>query len=526
MYTTVKESVLLMTIGAMTALSLPLVVWSAAADSTAGSETAVIVPSTNFTATRGLTQTASAEPMGDGRLTFSLTGTWYRQDSSFNANVPQKDADITTGIAAFSFGVNPYIDVFASIAGYGLLTEKNDFGLGSVTGGIQGSLPLPKRSPVFLGAQMAVIGGTSSDQINTNIPDGYNYLETRTGYDFMGKIIETLFLGSESLGIKFHFNQGVVFSTQAGHSKLLLLGGGIQGQVHPMLVLGIEGNSRTSLDSLNVRTDPLWLTPSIMVRTPYNFNVLVGGDISLSNNRTMGTAVRALEPYRLFGGVTFSFDLLAGKRKAALEKARREVAERAEMQRRMREARARTERLARKAYEDSVAMAKARDMEARRADSLAQKAREDSISLADLKRKLEEEKSKRSDAEKQLLSTGLLLLDAVYFESGRAEISINSFPYLNIIGKMLTKYPKLQIEVSGHTDNIGRFDANMNLSQARADAVRRYLIQVAPELLGRISARGYGLSQPKAPNTNAAGRKMNRRVELQVLNKEMLREYN
>jgi len=128
--------------------------------------------------------------------------------------------------------------------------------------------------------------------------------------------------------------------------------------------------------------------------------------------------------------------------------------------------------------------------------------------------------------EQQLLTTGLLLLDAVYFETGKAQISINSFPYLNIIGKMLTKYPKLQIEVSGHTDNVGNYDRNITLSQARAEAVRRYMIQVAPELLIRISARGYGPTQPKGLNTTAEGRKMNRRTELQVLNKEVLKEYN
>ena len=196
------------------------------------------------------------------------------------------------------------------------------------------------------------------------------------------------------------------------------------------------------------------------------------------------------------------------------------------MEKRIQAAQRRSALIARKAKLDSIAMAKSREEEQRKADSLAQKAREDSIAMADLKLKLEEERSKRSDAEKQLLSTGLLILDAVYFQSGKSQISINSFPYLNIIGKMLTKYPKLQIEVSGHTDNIGKYDRNIVLSQARGEAVRRYLIQVAPDLLTRISARGYGPTQPKAPNSTAEGRKMNRRVELQVLNKEVLKEYN
>jgi outer membrane protein OmpA-like peptidoglycan-associated protein len=281
-------------------------------------------------------------------------------------------------------------------------------------------------------------------------------------------------------------------------------------------------NSRTDSYSLNVLTDPLWLTPSFFYRTPYSFNVLLGADISMSKERAW-TQARALEPYRIFIGVTSSFDLLAGTRRAEREKALRE---KMEMERKIRDAQARSAYLARKAQADSIALARAREADARKADSMAQKAREDSIALADTRRKLDEERSKRSDAEKQLLSTGMLLLDAVYFETGKAQISINSFPYLNIIGKMLTKYPKLQIEVAGHTDNVGKYDNNITLSQSRSEEVRRYLIQVAPDLLTRISARGYGSTQPKAPNNTADGRKMNRRVELQVLNKDVLKEYN
>jgi outer membrane protein OmpA-like peptidoglycan-associated protein len=310
---------------------------------------------------------------------------------------------------------------------------------------------------------------------------------------------------------------------QNDNRKLLLLAAGIQGAVNPMIVIGLELNSRTNFQDIHIQNDPLWLTPSVLFRTPYYFNAEIGVDISLSQERTWQSARRALEPFRLFGGFVFSSDLMAAKRRAEREKALRE---KTENERKIRDAQQRAALYARKAQLDSISMAKAREDERRITDSLAQKAREDSITVADLKHKLEEERSKRSDAEKQLLSTGLLLLDAVYFESNKTQISINSFPYLNIIGKMLTKYPKLQIEVSGHTDNIGKYDKNIALSQARAEAVRRYLIQVAPDLLTRISARGYGPTQPKAPNTSAEGRKMNRRTELQVLNKEVLGEYN
>jgi outer membrane protein OmpA-like peptidoglycan-associated protein len=167
-------------------------------------------------------------------------------------------------------------------------------------------------------------------------------------------------------------------------------------------------------------------------------------------------------------------------------------------------------------------------MQKARQDSLAraEKARQDSLALADAHRQLDSERSKRSEMENQLLTTGLLVLDAVYFETGRTEISINSKPYLDMLAKMLAKYPKLRIEVNGHTDNVGSDAYNQRLSDGRALAVRDYLVGQSPELGGRLTARGFGESRPKAGNADAAGRTLNRRTELRVLNKEALDEYN
>jgi len=194
---------------------------------------------------------------------------------------------------------------------------------------------------------------------------------------------------------------------------------------------------------------------------------------------------------------------------------------------------AKNEDLARQAKDDSLnaANANAESMATAnkaRQDSIDQAARaqQDAAALADARKKLQDEMNKRSDLEKQLLSTGLLVMDAVYFETGKAEISINSKPYLNMLGKMLVKYPKLQIEVAGHTDNVGSDAYNMSLSQARASSVMAYMQSQQSELSGRLTARGYGESMPKSDNTTAEGRKMNRRTELQVLNKDALKEYN
>jgi outer membrane protein OmpA-like peptidoglycan-associated protein len=176
-----------------------------------------------------------------------------------------------------------------------------------------------------------------------------------------------------------------------------------------------------------------------------------------------------------------------------------------------------------KAKQDSLAMA---DKAKRDSMAMADKARKDSLLLGDASRQLAEERSRRSEMETQLLTTGLLVLDAVYFETGKTEISINSKPYLNMLAKMLTKYPKLQIEVAGHTDNVGSDAYNRNLSDGRSAAVMTYLVSQAPELTGKLTSKGYGESAAKADNRTAEGRKLNRRTELQVLNKEMLKEYN
>jgi outer membrane protein OmpA-like peptidoglycan-associated protein len=315
------------------------------------------------------------------------------------------------------------------------------------------------------------------------------------------------------------------------HDKgnLLLLGAGLQWNVYQYLTLGVEGNSRSFISDISLKTDPLWITPSFLIRTPYYMNFYAASDISLSQDRA-GNEPRALEPYRIFAGVAFSIDLLTSKRNAAAMQKRKEADEKQELENKTKQLEHKSDSLTQKTKDDSLAMVKqkaAQELDRKRADSLsALKAQQDSIILAETRHRLEIEKSKRTDAEKQLLSTGLLLLDAVYFESGKTEISINSRPYLNIIGKMLIKYPKLQLEVSGHTDNVGGMSANMRLSQARAESVRAYLIQVAPDLSSRLASHGYGFSEPKADNKTAEGRKINRRVEIQVLNKDVLKEYN
>jgi OOP family OmpA-OmpF porin len=111
---------------------------------------------------------------------------------------------------------------------------------------------------------------------------------------------------------------------------------------------------------------------------------------------------------------------------------------------------------------------------------------------------------------------GLVTLEGVTFELNSAELTADSRPVLVRVAADLAKYPKLRIEVRGHTDGSGSDRYNMQLSQRRATAVRDYLISqgVAP---GQLEARGYGESMLIADDRTAEGRARNRRVVLCVL---------
>jgi outer membrane protein OmpA-like peptidoglycan-associated protein len=101
----------------------------------------------------------------------------------------------------------------------------------------------------------------------------------------------------------------------------------------------------------------------------------------------------------------------------------------------------------------------------------------------------------------------------VHFDTGKATIQRRSFKLLDQVANVLREHPELEkVWIEGHTDNVGKPDANLNLSQRRAEAVRDYLIKkgVAAE---RLDAQGFGQERPIAPNNTAKGRASNRRVD-------------
>jgi outer membrane protein OmpA-like peptidoglycan-associated protein len=115
-------------------------------------------------------------------------------------------------------------------------------------------------------------------------------------------------------------------------------------------------------------------------------------------------------------------------------------------------------------------------------------------------------------------------LKGVNFQTASAELTTDSYAHLKLIVEFLKKYPYLRYEVQGHTDSRGEDLMNLLLSAARAGSVRNYLAtQGIPDSC--LIAIGYGKTKPLAPNTTAAGRAQNRRVQFVVVetNEEYLR---
>ncbi len=104
------------------------------------------------------------------------------------------------------------------------------------------------------------------------------------------------------------------------------------------------------------------------------------------------------------------------------------------------------------------------------------------------------------------------VLDGVRFESGKAILTDDSHARLDTIVEYMTYKKSARIQISGHTDNVGKKKANKRLSQKRADAVRDYLVSKGIDA-SRIDTVGYGDERPIAPNDTPEGRQRNRRIE-------------
>ena len=106
-------------------------------------------------------------------------------------------------------------------------------------------------------------------------------------------------------------------------------------------------------------------------------------------------------------------------------------------------------------------------------------------------------------------------LKGVTFKTGSDEINSSSYVRLNISAVDLVRNPELYVIVAGHTDTVGDSGFNRELSQKRAASVKTYLIDRGVDA-SRLSARGFGDSEPAASNDTSEGRAKNRRVELRI----------
>ncbi|MEO6549742.1 MAG: OmpA family protein [Ferruginibacter sp.] len=108
------------------------------------------------------------------------------------------------------------------------------------------------------------------------------------------------------------------------------------------------------------------------------------------------------------------------------------------------------------------------------------------------------------------------VLDNCTFESGKATLKPEAYAVLDELVEYLKRKDDEKIEIGGHTDNVGKPEANLILSTNRANTVRAYLLTkgIAAE---RVSSKGYGLTVPIADNDSEEGKQMNRRTEVKIL---------
>jgi len=104
----------------------------------------------------------------------------------------------------------------------------------------------------------------------------------------------------------------------------------------------------------------------------------------------------------------------------------------------------------------------------------------------------------------------------VEFDTNKSTIRKKSFKEIDDLGGVLKNQPKLIVLIEGHTDNVGKAAYNKKLSQNRADAVKKYLVDKCGIAASRITTKGFGPDNPIADNKTKEGRQKNRRVEAEL----------
>lgn len=115
----------------------------------------------------------------------------------------------------------------------------------------------------------------------------------------------------------------------------------------------------------------------------------------------------------------------------------------------------------------------------------------------------------------------LTLNGAILFDSGRSEIKSDAVEFMNKLGNVLARYSENNIEIKGYTDSVpvsagSRYADNMELSQARAYSVYKFLVKEKGMGEEKLECAGRGEQDPIASNDTAEGRALNRRVEIRI----------
>jgi VWFA-related protein len=110
---------------------------------------------------------------------------------------------------------------------------------------------------------------------------------------------------------------------------------------------------------------------------------------------------------------------------------------------------------------------------------------------------------------------GQVALVALEFDYDKATLRPESFPRIAEVAEVMKTYPKMKLEIRGHTDDQGSDEYNLKLSRQRAEAVADALVEMGIERR-RLSVEGFGESRPIVPNTDDESRKRNRRTEFVI----------
>ncbi|ULQ56776.1 OmpA family protein [Flavihumibacter rivuli] len=117
---------------------------------------------------------------------------------------------------------------------------------------------------------------------------------------------------------------------------------------------------------------------------------------------------------------------------------------------------------------------------------------------------------------KPITPNAIMVLKNIFFSTNSTTLDSTSMVELDKLVQMLRENPGLNIQINGHTDNVGKAADNQKLSNGRAQSVVNYLISKGIDAK-RLSFQGYGATQPIADNTTEEGKAMNRRTEVKVI---------